>query len=108
MTKGGLLLAVIGICLTGMAGAQTVCRPNALGGQTCTGRSEPRPLPRPPLWQDEDGLAEVRRNHPDPDTGPQVIPARKTNRLGSTLPGRPVAGGGARCRADRLGNTICR
>lgn len=103
-----MLLIAVGLFLASPAGAQEVCRPNTLGGQTCMGNTVPPPLARPTIWPDEDGLAEVRRNHPDPETGPQVIPARKTNRLGSTLPGRPVAGGGVRCRADRLGNTICR
>jgi hypothetical protein len=90
------------------AQAQTVCRNTALGGQRCRGGEIPPPMARPPLTGQEEGLEGVRRAHPDLDTGPDIVPARKRNRLGTTLPDRPVGAGGMRCRTDRLGNLVCR
>jgi hypothetical protein len=92
----------------GAAEAQTVCRDTTLGGQSCRGGMIPPPMARPPLTGQADGLEDVRRSHPQLDTGPDVIPARKRNRLGTTLPDRPIGNSGMRCRPDRLGNLVCR
>ena len=84
--------------------AATVCRPTALGSVTCRGPAV-RPLPRPPLASDVQALERL----PDaaPPAGTRFVPARRTNRLGTTT----IDGGGAvpgRCRPDALGNLRCR
>lgn len=101
------LVAALLCTASGAAHAQTTCRPNALGRETCLRANEPPPLPRPPGLVEKRGYAEKLPRSDPADTGPQLIPGRKRNRLGSTLPGEPVRGIGGTCRSDRLGNLVC-
>jgi hypothetical protein len=89
--------------LASWAAAQETCRPTALGAVGCLGPTEPPPRARPPGEPLKDGLQQVLdavATVPDP----AFVPARRTNRLGTTLPERPVSGP---CRRDSLGHLRC-
>jgi hypothetical protein len=86
------------------ATAQEVCRANALGAVGCLRAVEPPPVARPPGEPLKQGLRPVldaAATVPDPG----FVPARRTNRLGTTLPEHPVSGP---CRRDALGHLRCR
>jgi hypothetical protein len=83
--------------------AQAVCRPTSLGTVRCP---VPPPEPRPILEAETQALDNVRREAERDEEPGTFVPARNTDRLGSTrLPGgaRPTAP----CRPDRLGNLRC-
>ena len=106
MKRMPLLVAATILGLTGGAPAvgDTVCRPTALGTSLrCSGPAV-RPQPRPPYVRNR-GLDQVVRPADPTDTGGRFVPARETNRLGTTVTDGPLPGA---CRPDRLGNTICR
>jgi len=98
------MFALISLVAADAAAAQTVCRPTTLRGTACYAIVEPPP-PRPPF------RSLGRRPEPvlpaptpvEPST--RFVPARETERLGSTVTDRPVRGV---CRPDQLGNLNCR
>ena len=98
MLRAATLAVVLGAA-AGTAEAASVCRPTALGAVECVGPAV-RPAPRPVFREPADGSplppAEPRR-------ATRLVPARETNRLGTTLTDVP-----GRCRSDRLGNLSCR
>lgn len=96
---------MVAACLAGYAEGQDVCRPNALGAVTCTGPHVPAPMPRPVLDVRKRGLEKVQAAPGAQPGPPAFVPARRTNRLGSTLPEGRVTGP---CRRDNLGNLRCR
>jgi hypothetical protein len=100
-----LLAAAIAISLAGTpAPAETVCRPTALGSLRCSGPAA-RPEPRPPYRSDVQALDRLTAPVDPTESGKRFVPARETNRLGTTLTDEPVSGP---CLPDRLGNQRCR
>jgi hypothetical protein len=101
-----IALALAAVFLAAEAPAQTVCRPNELGAERCSGPAV-RPLPRPDrIRSDVQAFDRVLKR---PDAGQpatEFVPSARRNRLGSTIvddaPGIGV------CRADSLGNLRCR
>lgn len=90
------------------APAQVACRPNRLGTETCRGPYVPPPLARPPGFEARQGLGRALARE-DPDLKvPEIIPSRKRSRLGKTFTNDQDRAIGGPCRADRLGNLVCR
>jgi hypothetical protein len=103
MSRAATLLALTLVLVPDApAGAQTTCRASALGSVVCPVKAPP---PRQPYQADTQALDRVRREATPPAGPPVLVPARRTNRLGSTRvdAARPVG----RCRPDRLGNLLC-
>jgi hypothetical protein len=99
-----LLAAAIVMGLAGTpAPAETVCRPTALGSLRCTGPAA-RPEPRPIYRSDVQALDRLTPPIDPAESGRRFVPARETNRLGTTLTDGPVG----LCLTDRLGNQHCR
>jgi hypothetical protein len=89
----------------GAAPADTVCRSNSLGTETCTGPSV-RPEPRRQIRSDVQAFDRVLVR---PDAGQaetEFVPARRRSRLSSTI--IRDTGPVDLCRSDALGNLRCR
>jgi hypothetical protein len=85
--------------------ADTVCRPNSLGSESCTGPAT-RPLPRPDRIRIEVQALDRMIRPPDAGQPPQVfVPSARRSVLGSTLADQP---GLNLCRPNALGNLRCR
>lgn len=93
-------MVLAGLLWTGAGEAQTVCRPNALGGLRCA----ERPMPRPPDLDVRRSLG-TAVGKPAAPPGGAFVPARDTKRLGSTVTDQRLPG---TCRPDQLGNLRCR
>jgi hypothetical protein len=104
------LLAVIAaglLCVgTQQSAAQTICRSNSLGKEICRPGAI-RPMPRPALLEEGQGLELAVEDRKPEASGPVIIPSRKQTRLGTTLPDRSANPIGGPCKRDRLGNLIC-
>jgi hypothetical protein len=100
-----IMLAAVALAAAGPAAvADTACRPDALGQVLCRDIVPP-PKPRPVYRSDTQALERVQepvRSTPKDD----FIPARRTRGLGTILPDSPAGPG--LCRADALGNLVCR
>jgi hypothetical protein len=100
-----LTLAMLTALLAGGAAADTVCRQNALGNESCTGPAV-RPEPRRQIRSDVQALERVQERPEAGQPKTEFVPAVRRNRLGTTIfdaPGPPGA-----CVADTLGNLRCR
>ena len=104
-TLATILLAASLAAPAAQAPAQGTCRPNALGAVACVGPSIPRPLPREIFGSRKPGLARVQQRRPA--TAPEIIPAWRSNVLGTVLLDRSETPSGRPCRTDSLGNLIC-
>ncbi len=103
-----LTATAIALQLPSAPTAQTTCRANTLGNQTCLRVQTMRPLPRPPeTLKDSDPGDLFSAGTDAARDSPLVIPARSVDRLGTTLPGRQIEGS-PQCRTDTLGNLVCR
>jgi hypothetical protein len=105
MRRIAILATLTALLLGGAAAGDTVCRPNALGNETCIGPAV-RPEPRRRIRSDVQALERVivRPEAGRPET--RFVPSARRNRLGTTIfqaPGPPGA-----CVADSLGNLRCR
>lgn len=100
------MTAACAMAFPDLALAQPVCRPNALGQETCRAGAI-RPMPRPEILEYGQGLELVVEDREPAKIGPVIIPARKRTRLGTTLPDRSDNPIGGSCRQDRLGNLVC-
>jgi hypothetical protein len=109
MRAASLAAAVLVVVAgAGDAVAQVACRPDRVGNQSCLGPHIPPPLARPPGFAARDGLTKaLDATQAGEDLGPEVIPSRRQNRLGTTFTDAPNTTIGGRCRADRLGNLVC-
>jgi hypothetical protein len=87
------------------ASADTVCRADALGAETCTGPAV-RPEPRRQIRSDVQALDRVLVRPDAGEPATEFVPARRRSRLGSTI--TDTTGPVGTCRADALGNLRCR
>jgi hypothetical protein len=88
------------------AAAETVCRPDSLGAERCTGPVV-RPLPRPPRLRSRvQALDRVIERDDAGQSNTEFVPSSRRNRLGTTI--IDEAPGSDLCRPDALGNLRCR
>jgi hypothetical protein len=109
--------AVVLAFLATPAGAQVVCRTNALGTEVCMGLPAPSMRGREPFTRPAPGLGAVQEPV-RPQGGPELTPARRSDALGNTFPEpvvapprpRPLPGVAEtkQCARDALGNMVCR
>ena len=99
-----IAVLAVSLALAPLAAADTVCRPNDLGSVRCP---VPPPPPRPLLRADTQAIDRVRQKPAPELKAPVFVPARRTNRLGSTQVD-PAEGPVTLCQPDRLGNMRCR
>ncbi len=102
MVRSAAILSLLLLALP--ASAQEVCRPGTLGTANCSVTGF-RPLPRPP-WDTLRSLEKLQAQQPD--TAPDIIPAREVNSLGKVLIDPPGGIGNGFCRTNTLGSLRCR
>lgn len=117
MGTGGMAAILLVVAAAAApAGAQVVCRENALGAEACMGLPVPSMRGREPYTTRPPGLGAVQPPV-RPQGGPALTPARRTDALGNTfpeavdpppLPRPPGIAETRRCTRDALGNLVCR